>query len=46
MAPARWQPAMHDYERDDQENVNVSSQRVRADQTQRPENKQYDGYGP
>lgn len=31
---------------EDQENVNESSQRVRTDQAQQPENDQYDRYGP
>jgi hypothetical protein len=34
------------HDRDDQENVNESSHRVRGDQTYRPEDKQNDGNGP
>src|SRR5660398_148655 len=36
----------HHHDRDDQENVNESAHRVRGDQTQRPEDKQNDRYGP
>jgi hypothetical protein len=39
---------IHQYrhDRDDQENVNESSHRVRGDQAWRPEDNQNNGYGP
>jgi hypothetical protein len=35
-----------DYNREHEQNVNESAQRVRADQTKQPEHQQYDKYCP